>query len=669
MKFYYRYYIFYFFLFFSKISYPQTDDYKFELNEVEIEFSGTHYFEINDLKSLIKTADSKYLDFSEINNDIQRLRIFYFDNGFFDSAVDTVINMRYKSKKADIKFIIKENNQYLINNISYLGLEKINQTILDEIYKENNKIVNVGIPYNRNQISTEIFRILNVLNNSGFAEAVFEPPEIEKIISNDVNRKYKVNVFLKFVPKRRYIINKINFDVKNNKFNISEEYFRRELELNENEYYNKENYILSENKLNKVTIVDYARIQITNIDTIKNTLDLQINIQLMDKFELSPEIFGYDITNRFFGGVGLSFSDRFFLHGGRNLTTSARFLYHTTDVNALELNFSLFQPYIFNNYKIKGDWELKVTRFEEDIYRISSVKNNFRIGYELPKFTFFNNLYTNWKLSNDGYLIKELNVEVTSDSSVLLPEQRLNIFSSVIGLTFIHNDIDDYSYPTKGNIINLSVEESGLLGELLKNTFDLSLIKYFKINSLNTAYFRLSESGSSTLAAKFLLGMIFEYGDNRLYINNRLYDISIIPYDARFIAGGSTSVRGWKARKLGTFPEKENGGNFLIEGSIEYRVKPFMNSEGIFKSLGFVSFLDFGNLWQEVKYFRYDQIAMAIGFGIRYYTIVGPVRLDFGFKLYDFDPASETKIWLFNNNFKTIFSNKLEIQFGIGSTF
>ena len=67
--------------------------------------------------------------------------------------------------------------------------------------------------------------------------------------------------------------------------------------------------------------------------------------------------------------------------------------------------------------------------------------------------------------------------------------------------------------------------------------------------------------------------------------------------------------------------------------------------------------------------FKPNDLAVAIGVGLRYYTIVGPVRLDFGFKFYDYEPAPGTNAWLWQNNITQIFQDKFALQFGIGNTF
>lgn len=99
-------------------------------------------------------------------------------------------------------------------------------------------------------------------------------------------------------------------------------------------------------------------------------------------------------------------------------------------------------------------------------------------------------------------------------------------------------------------------------------------------------------------------------------------------------------------------------------------MKPFIDKENFMKDVGFVTFLDYGNLWERPSLFKVNEIAIAIGFGVRYYTVVGPVRFDIGMRLFDPQaPGNDTQQWLFENNFNTILKKKFAFQFGIGNTF
>jgi outer membrane translocation and assembly module TamA len=135
----------------------------------------------------------------------------------------------------------------------------------------------------------------------------------------------------------------------------------------------------------------------------------------------------------------------------------------------------------------------------------------------------------------------------------------------------------------------------------------------------------------------------------------------------KFFSGGGNSVRGWDAQKNGILQNTKNGGKFLFEGSFEYRWMMFADKSNFMKDIGTVFFLDYGNVWDNHTDFHLKQIALAVGFGFRYYTFVGPVRIDFGIRLYD-PNEDESKRWIFKN-LKGIFSGKSTIQFGLGNAF
>ncbi len=160
-------------------------------------------------------------------------------------------------------------------------------------------------------------------------------------------------------------------------------------------------------------------------------------------------------------------------------------------------------------------------------------------------------------------------------------------------------------------------------------------------------------------AASFKVGDIIEYGhgDKQLPVQ-ALY---------RFFSGGTGSLRGWGAKMNGVLVDRLNGGEFLLEGSLELRKKLFPNSSSFTSNIGIAVFLDYGNVWETHRDFRFNQIALAIGFGPRYNLFLGPLRVDLGFKLYDPTDRQNQK-WLFNN-FSRMFKDKFAITVGIGESF
>ena len=96
-------------------------------------------------------------------------------------------------------------------------------------------------------------------------------------------------------------------------------------------------------------------------------------------------------------------------------------------------------------------------------------------------------------------------------------------------------------------------------------------------------------------------------------------DFHELPTSVRFFAGGSQSVRGYSYRSLGPVDEsgKVVGGQYLLVASIEFE-HSFMNEWGM------AVFYDAGNALDDFN----DDLAKGAGFGFRWKSPVGPIRLD-----------------------------------------
>jgi translocation and assembly module TamA len=100
-----------------------------------------------------------------------------------------------------------------------------------------------------------------------------------------------------------------------------------------------------------------------------------------------------------------------------------------------------------------------------------------------------------------------------------------------------------------------------------------------------------------------------------------------VPADLRFYAGGGGSIRGYPYQKVGPLEDHEpKGGRSLVEVSAEVRFK-------ITEKIGLVAFLDGGNAFASSFPDPGETLLWGAGGGIRYYTPVGPLRLDVGVPL------------------------------------
>ncbi len=95
-----------------------------------------------------------------------------------------------------------------------------------------------------------------------------------------------------------------------------------------------------------------------------------------------------------------------------------------------------------------------------------------------------------------------------------------------------------------------------------------------------------------------------------------------IPPDQRFYAGGSATVRGYRYQSVGPlFPsQRPTGGSSVTAATVEYRQR-------FGESFGAVAFIDAGQVGQTSAPFT-GTVFSGVGIGGRYYTSLGPIRLD-----------------------------------------
>src|SRR5262249_35076838 len=100
-----------------------------------------------------------------------------------------------------------------------------------------------------------------------------------------------------------------------------------------------------------------------------------------------------------------------------------------------------------------------------------------------------------------------------------------------------------------------------------------------------------------------------------------------LPPDQHFYAGGSGTIRGYRYQSVGpTFPDGNPiGGTAINAGTIEFRQR-------VGAALGFATFVDAGNVSRNLNPLKGD-LKVGVGVGVRYYTALGPLRVDLAFPL------------------------------------
>ncbi|MBA2636979.1 MAG: BamA/TamA family outer membrane protein [Solirubrobacterales bacterium] len=153
-------------------------------------------------------------------------------------------------------------------------------------------------------------------------------------------------------------------------------------------------------------------------------------------------------------------------------------------------------------------------------------------------------------------------------------------------------------------------------------TFLGSSVGFTRANASASAYYAFDEDARYILAGRVGLGSLFGAPD----------DISKIPSNYRFFAGGVGSIRGYRAQSVGPSGPFgfTVGGRSEFDASLEARIK-------VTDTIGIAPFVDAGGAYRDlVPRFsnrrgdgreRGDTRASA-GLGLMYYTGIGPIRVD-----------------------------------------
>jgi len=237
-------------------------------------------------------------------------------------------------------------------------------------------------------------------------------------------------------------------------------------------------------------------------------------------------------------------------------------------------------------------------------------------------------------------------------------------FNSILTLTLQRDKRNDLFSPSSGFFHSISIEEAGIFPSIFNGVFGLGLpyAKYVKVTVLGQWYWDPSQNRELVLASKLHAGAAQLYG----------HSSAEVPLTRRFYAGGSGSVRGWRARELGEVAEPDTGGSALVEGTLEARWNPLRDASNFWffetRKLSFVLFYDVGNLWPEAKKVGISEFAMATGIGLRYETVAGPLRVDFGWKV--FDPlALPGRQWITQKRFLSETLPDFVFHLGVGQAF
>jgi outer membrane protein insertion porin family len=544
----------------------------------DISFEGNRVYRDKDLRNMMDTSewgifsfitDSGLLDENKLNLDITKLTAFYLNNGYINAQVGEP-DITNDKKWIYITIPVIEGKQFMVGKVQIAG--DLLATPRSDLLKKLK--INTKDFFDREAIVTDIDYLTETCNNEGYAYANVVPQTVPH------EEKQKVDVIFNIDKGSLVYINVISI-MGNTK--TRDKVIRRELNVIEGDLYNRSNLSTSYMKLNRLNYFEEINFQ-TEKGSREDLMD--INVQVKEQ----P-------TGMFSIGAGYSAEDKAVIMtqvAQRNLFGRGQTLSLNAYVGARKTNYeiSFTEPWLFD-IPLWSKFDVWNMAKEYDSYDLDSQGFEVTFGYPL------------WEriIGYAGYKLTADNVKnVLDTAATYIQEQEGNITSSGVTLTLSRDTSNDAIFPSQGSKNKVSVEHTGTIFQ-----GDTSFTKYL---ASSTWFFPLPLDSAFGLRGR--IG--YAHGNEG----------KEIPIYERFYLGGINSLRG--LREVGPKdPETDDviGGETMLNFNAEI-VFPIIKDAG----LRGVVFFDTGNAWESGYYV--DDMRQTAGFGIRWYSPMGPLRLEWG---------------------------------------
>lgn len=663
--------------------------YDYELKKIN--FSGNSFFSESDLKQNIESKESPmwfwiflnsftpfgdepvYFDSSKISIDIMAIKELYHSNGFFLTEVDYSFIADTSDKTITLNYTINENKPFYYGSIDYVGLNKLPDFEIVLLDKELIELDSTK-QFSETEIESNIASVRRFLANHGYIFGSYD----STVVSIDTILD-KTNIKMFFDPRDRYtiketIINKTGRSIDQ----ISNRLIEEIADLKPGKNFDQAQIDRSELRLLKTELFSSLDINPLISDTVNKTIPIEINTVITSLNQLAPEIKADNEFNTFNAGLGISYTRKNFFGDARklNISTSFRLLDLTnydfekifdSSHGILDINLKMEQPFLFGQPILTStELYLRSQTIPQDENAYGGTQ---RFDFEMPYYTFVTLLRP--FIGFDIAERKAKFIPLTASNEIVI---KVGSFTPGIGIEMGSSKTDDILFPTKGNFFFITpelfysqteyriTEYLNNSGVKLNDTSSIGNTYFYRIQTGFSSYHSITNDKMTVLAGKIRIGYAQPITSSH---NEDFSSEELIPPNKTFYAGGSNSIRGWKARELiptnridyagyTTNTQDFRGGTTWFEGSFELRQK--LND-----FFGYAVFADYGNTWNGWKEIQINDIAVAIGLGVRVYTPIAPFRLDFGTKFYD--PSDKRMI------FKKNLWDNLSIQFGIGEAF
>lgn len=556
-----------------------------EAKVYRIEILGNEFYSDKKIKKTMETDEKGFFSWltgsgklvsDEIALDRERIRALYLNSGFMRVQVsEPEIIYNEDKTKITLKIRIVEGARYKVDSVNIKG-----NVHIDEETLLNRVTLKKGEYFSSEKFQKDIETLTESFTAIGYAFANIEPE------TNVDDEKHIVNITYHVDENMLYRIERI--EISGNE-KTRDRVIRRELEIAEGDVYSSVK--IKRSKQNVQYLNYFEEVTLTEEPLPDNKMNLRLNVKEKPTGTFSIGA-GYSTLDGFVGTLQIQKDNLFGL--GYSLNLKGEFSSKRTDYTLSFTNKWLFDRPITFGFDL---YNLERSYYD---YTKKSQGGALRLGHPIVG----RKLYMYYRFA---YEMEDI-YDIDDGASDYVKEQEGK--TTVISFTpsIVYNTTNHPLTPSKGNKSKYYIKYAG--GVLGGDN------NYAKTGFESSQFF--------PLFWKFV-GMVHgEIG----YLKS--LDDKPLPIDERFRLGGMYSVRGFKYGDIS--PKDENGYDYGGDKYVLFNVEvTFPISESA--NLMGVVFYDTGQVYDNGEaYLSYD-LRKSAGFGFRWYSPIGPLRLEYGKKL------------------------------------
>ena len=587
---------------------------------VHVEIQGNHYFRVDAIRERMfmtpKSLQYRRGRYSEAlrRRDEESITDLYTENGFRDVRVSSKVVDNYKAKVGDIAVfvLIEEGPQWFVNKLEVAGIHQLDATgILPTLSSSE------GQPFSEFSVAADRDAILADYYTNGFTNAGFEwssapgpkPNQVNlRFVITEGRRQFVRDVLVEGLEATRPALVAGNLllapgdplsplrmaDTQRRLYDLGI-FAQVDMAIQNPDGQEQHKYVIYDmDEAKRYAFDGGLGAEIARIGGSPTSLDVPGGAA-----GFSPRV-SFDVTRLNFLGLGHSISLR-------------------TRVSTLEQRGIL--SYLFPRFRNHDNLDLTFSTLYDETRDVNTFSAKREEG----------SVQLTQRLSKPSTLLYRFSYRRVSTSDLKIDPNLIPLLSQpvrvgMLSINYIQDRRDDPVDAHKGIYNTVDV---GLASKIFG-----SQVSFARGLARNATYHRIGKK--MVLARQFTFGDIIPYG----YQSRAADVLDAVPFPERFFSGGGESQRGFPENQAGPRDFKTGfpiGGTALLFNSTELRF-PLLGS-----NIGGVLFHDAGNLYSSLSKvsFRvkqhdlqdFDYMVHAVGFGIRYRTPIGPVRVDLAYSI------------------------------------